>query len=141
MKTISVLGPVLVGLGIGLQAQAPRGEQPLMPKSTAGVDLFRLYCSSCHGRDAKGRTDPSGVTTAPDLTRLSVSEGGTFPRQRVRSVITHGLPGETAHGTREMPVWGAIFRGLDPNDRLTEIRIANLVGYVESLQTVAGQTP
>ena len=33
-----------------------------------------------------------------------------------------------------MPVWGAIFRGLDPNDTRTEIRIENLVEYLQSLQ-------
>jgi hypothetical protein len=34
-----------------------------------------------------------------------------------------------------MPVWGPIFRALDPsNERLTLIRIENLVGYLESIQ-------
>ena len=33
-----------------------------------------------------------------------------------------------------MPVWGPIFRALDPKDSLAAIRIANLVTYVESIQ-------
>jgi hypothetical protein len=33
-----------------------------------------------------------------------------------------------------MPVWGPIFKGLDPNDRLNQVRIDNIIGYVASLQ-------
>jgi hypothetical protein len=33
-----------------------------------------------------------------------------------------------------MPVWGPILRALDPSDTPVKVRIANLVGYVESLQ-------
>jgi hypothetical protein len=33
-----------------------------------------------------------------------------------------------------MPVWGPIFRGLDPSDTRVNVRIANLVGYIESIQ-------
>jgi hypothetical protein len=39
-----------------------------------------------------------------------------------------------AHGSLEMPVWGPIFRSLDPNDKLVSVRIANVVAYVQSLQ-------
>ena len=28
-----------------------------------------------------------------------------------------------------MPVWGTIFRGLDPDDQMTQIRIQNIVEY------------
>ena len=43
-----------------------------------------------------------------------------------------------AHGQTDMPVWGAVFRGLDPNDTLTGIRIENLVTYLASLQETDG---
>jgi hypothetical protein len=33
-----------------------------------------------------------------------------------------------------MPVWGPVFRGLDPSDTRAAIRIANVVKYIESLQ-------
>jgi hypothetical protein len=33
-----------------------------------------------------------------------------------------------------MPVWGPIFRGLDSSDTMNKVRIANLVGYLESMQ-------
>jgi hypothetical protein len=33
-----------------------------------------------------------------------------------------------------MPVWGPIFRALDPNDALVAVRIGNLVIFLESIQ-------
>ena len=39
-----------------------------------------------------------------------------------------------AHGSREMPVWGPIFSGLDPSPARTQMRIENLVQYIESIQ-------
>jgi hypothetical protein len=33
-----------------------------------------------------------------------------------------------------MPVWGPIFRALDPNDARTAVRLDNLVRYLESIQ-------
>jgi hypothetical protein len=33
-----------------------------------------------------------------------------------------------------MPVWGPIFRGLDPHDDMNKLRIANIVAYIETLQ-------
>ena len=39
-----------------------------------------------------------------------------------------------AHGSSDMPIWGAIFRSLDPSDTRVKIRLQNVVDYVESLQ-------
>jgi hypothetical protein len=33
-----------------------------------------------------------------------------------------------------MPVWGPIFRALDPNDTRTRVRIDAIVSYVASIQ-------
>jgi hypothetical protein len=33
-----------------------------------------------------------------------------------------------------MPVWGPIFMALDPSDRMTVIRIENVVQYLETIQ-------
>jgi len=38
------------------------------------------------------------------------------------------------HGSKEMPVWGDVFRFLDPSDQRAKIRVANLVAYLQSLQ-------
>ena len=44
------------------------------------------------------------------------------------------VPFLPSHGSREMPVWGPIFRYLDPDHRATDVRIENLVAHLESLQ-------
>ena len=51
----------------------------------------------------------------PDLTTLSARSGGTYPRAQVRAAVAHAGRLITAHGTREMPVWGPIFHALDAN--------------------------
>jgi hypothetical protein len=70
----------------------------------------------------------------PDLTRIAARNGGTFPRARVEAFVTGDQDLPPAHGSKEMPVWGPIFRGLDPNDRSNPVRIANIVDYIASIQ-------
>ena len=144
MRTVAVAAAVFVGgFATTARAQAPiPGQRPLILKSTAGADLFKFYCSSCHGVDAKGRAATSaGKKAAPDLTALARRNGGMFPRERVHATITHGSGWSPSHGAEGMPVWGAIFRGLDPNDNLADIRIENLVQYLESIQGTALGAP
>jgi mono/diheme cytochrome c family protein len=111
---------------------------PLVIPSLAGQDLFSFYCATCHGADARGNGPVAAAlkTPPPDLTRLARRNGGSFPRGRVVQFIAGG--GTTlrgAHGSPEMPVWGPIFRALDPSDeRLVLIRIENIVQYLESIQ-------
>jgi hypothetical protein len=63
------------------------------------------------------------------------ADGGEFPRQRVEAYVANdGSVRAPSHGSLEMPVWGPIFRGLEPSDALTEVRIANVVRYIESIQ-------
>jgi mono/diheme cytochrome c family protein len=110
---------------------------PLVIPSLAGRDLFDFYCATCHGRDGKGNGPVAAALKAlpPDLTRLARDNGGAFPRHRVEMFITHdGSVSTPAHGTSDMPVWGPVFRGLDPSDTLVRVRIANVVDYIASIQ-------
>lgn len=143
---VALFGLLLIAMiGLGAAAQTtrqpaqtpiPESTQSLVPGSMAGEDLFQFYCSSCHGRDAKGQTPRAASlrTRPPDLTRLSLRNGGTFPRARVEEAITQGGGPNSKHGTSDMPVWGWIFRGLDPSETLVQVRIASLVRYLESIQ-------
>lgn len=130
---------VMAGLlAAGVRAQAPVRREPTLEKTTVGSELFRFYCSNCHGQDAKGRpATPAMRRAAPNLTALSVNHGGVFPREAVRNVIANGAGKESAHGTSDMPVWGAIFRAFEPNDAMVAVRIDNLVRYLESLQVTS----
>jgi len=116
------------------QTVVPR-EQPLVIKSLAGADLYRFYCSTCHGEDAKGHPAATADRpAAPDLTMLARRNGGVFPRTHVLDVVRNGAAGTPAHGVYGMPVWGTIFRGLEPDDVRVAIRIENLVDYLQSRQ-------
>jgi mono/diheme cytochrome c family protein len=79
-------------------------------REVAGGDLFLRYCASCHGVDAKGNGPIAGSLTTPpaDLTTLARRSGGRFDEGAVMAAID-GRRLVAAHGSREMPVWGAIF--------------------------------
>jgi mono/diheme cytochrome c family protein len=130
---------LLVALGLGAVGEAAdQKNPPLVIQSVHGRDLFEFYCASCHGPAGKGNGPvASALTTKPaDLTTIAARNQGTFPSRKVESFIAGDteVP-QPAHGTRVMPVWGPIFRSLDPNDTRTKVRIANLVAYIQSIQS------
>jgi mono/diheme cytochrome c family protein len=110
---------------------------PVVTSSMYGRDLFELYCSSCHGRDGRGAGPAAGALNVPpsDLTTLARRNGGNFPKAAVIAFVTveqaRLVP---AHGSKEMPVWGPIFRGLDRNEAANRERIKNIVAYISSMQ-------
>ena len=110
---------------------------PVTPtRPDSAVEMFKTYCASCHGVDGKGHGPAAEALKVPpaDLTVLKKKNGGTFPAGRVTRVV-EGADVITAHGTSDMPTWGAIFHSLEPgNDAITKLRIANLVKYIESMQ-------
>ena len=100
-----------------------------------GSELFKSYCAACHGVDATGN-GPAALAlrnAVPDLTRISQRNGGTFPTERVKNYIS-GESAILSHGSREMPIWGPIFRQFDGDQELGEIRLHNVTVYIESLQ-------
>ena len=114
-----------------------RPRPPLVIQSTVGRELYDFYCATCHGRDGKGHGPVAAAlkTPPPDLTLLARRHDGVFPRQRVEAFVTNdGGVLLAAHGTSEMPVWGPVFRGLDPSDTLVKVRIANVVDYIGTIQ-------
>jgi mono/diheme cytochrome c family protein len=119
------------------RAQTPRTATPVVAlESLTGRDSFDRYCAACHGADGRG-TGPVSATlkTRPaDLTTLAQRNGGSFPRQRIASFVEGTGRPLPAHGTSDMPVWGSTFRGLESSDARVNVRLANLVAYVESLQ-------
>jgi mono/diheme cytochrome c family protein len=142
-RNVIIVSGCLVALAItcGARAQA-QDVSPQTPslamKSLAGSDLFDFYCASCHGRDGKGSgpVTPALKTQPPDLTTLARRSGGIFPTARVAAAVGgDGSVLMSAHGSTEMPVWGPIFRALDPGDKLADARIAAVVTYVQSLQS------
>jgi len=108
--------------------------QPTSP--TSGKEMFNSYCAACHGKDAKG-TGPAApqLKQAPaDLTTLAKRHEGKFPDQYVANVLRFGTK-SPSHGSSDMPVWGPLLSSVSSHDNAqVEMRIANLVAYIKSLQ-------
>lgn len=108
--------------------------KPTSPAS--GKEMYTSYCAVCHGTDGKGGGPAASALKTPpaDLTMLSKNNGGEFPALKVTSTLrgTSDLP---AHGSKEMPVWGPLFRSMSGgHEGEVQQRVANLTHYVESLQ-------
>jgi mono/diheme cytochrome c family protein len=117
------------------QRQSPAPSGALTIESLTGKDTFDAYCATCHGRGGAGNGPLVPVLrTMPADLRLLSSKRGFFPRDEVVAFVTGTGRPIVAHGTSDMPIWGAIFRALDPSDARVKVRIKNVVDYVESLQ-------
>jgi mono/diheme cytochrome c family protein len=97
--------------------------------------MFREYCAACHGPEGKGNgpAAPALKTAPADLTRISARNGGTFPVAKVRRYI-QGLDELPAHGNRDMPVWGQLFRGMVGGEAAAQLRVQQLVEYLQKMQ-------
>jgi len=107
--------------------------QPSM--AYTGAELWKQYCAVCHGTDGRGNGPAAGalVMRPNDITQLTKQNSGKYPQGRVRDVIV-GEQSVPAHGTKEMPMWGDVFRSISPNESFKEMRITNLVLYIQSIQ-------
>jgi mono/diheme cytochrome c family protein len=137
-------GAVIVALAMFAMAQQPAPSQekvikhiPVKQTSAAsGQEMFNSYCAACHGVDGKGvGPAASALKVAPtDLSGLAAKNGGKYPSLHVSSVL-RGESELAAHGSKDMPTWGPLFRHLSQgHDAEVQQRIANLNQYVESIQ-------
>jgi hypothetical protein len=98
-----------------------------MTSASSGEEMYSVYCASCHGREARGGS-------APDLTTLAKRNKGTFPTVLVKETI-RGEARVDAHGPKDMPAWGVVFRYVGSGSRLEiDVRINNLTEYIKSVQ-------
>jgi mono/diheme cytochrome c family protein len=127
----SALG-VMIALAATTGAQDKRAAVEM-----SGPALFKSYCSSCHGADAKGegpiahalRFQPS------DLTQIARRSEGKFDKEKVHRMID-GRDPVRGHGGPDMPLWGDAFRrsGEGFSDDAVKVRIDSLVSFIETLQ-------
>lgn len=120
-----------------LSQQAKIKKVPAPYTSPAsGKDMYMAYCASCHGTHAKGDGPAAGALKIPpsDLTTLAQKNNSKFPSNHVAAVLS-GEEEVTAHGSKDMPVWGPVFLRISQG-HATEVRqrISNLSRYIESLQ-------
>jgi mono/diheme cytochrome c family protein len=139
MRTsFAILGVVILSGTLALAQQKPEIKKGEIQRTNAadGKGMFTAYCATCHGVTGKGN-GPAAVALkkAPaDLTAISARNGGTFPENKVNRYIT-GMDEVAAHGSRDMPVWGTLFKSIDTNNPMTaELRVRNLTDYLKSIQ-------
>jgi mono/diheme cytochrome c family protein len=79
-------------------------------RAPAGQALYLRHCASCHGVSGRGDGPvAASLQIRPaDLTTIARRSGGRFDEARVMRVID-GRRVVAGHGSREMPVWGAVF--------------------------------
>ena len=122
-------------LGVSGRAQTVKQEAARPIRSVEGADTFRSYCATCHGPNAKGDGPAAkALKKSPaDLTTIAKRHGGTFSQTDVQDVIL-GTRAVDAHGSREMPIWGPVFRAIAPDESFATLRVSNLVDYIKSIQ-------
>lgn len=107
-----------------------------------GRERFVGHCGACHGATGQGDGAVAVYLTVkpPDLTGISARAGGEFPFDEVYDVVDGRQV--AGHGTRAMPVWGAAFKGLDPeaDKRTIKERIVEVVYYLKSIQQPLSMT-
>jgi len=98
------IGPLLLALA----CLAACGREASVMED--GRNTYLRYCASCHGSAGKGDGPLAAELTKPpsDLTLIAKRAGGLYDERYVMSVID-GRRQVAAHGTRDMPVWGAVF--------------------------------
>ncbi|MGK7870921.1 c-type cytochrome [Falsiroseomonas sp. E2-1-a20] len=137
-RSVVSLAVVAVMAALMLPRQTAAQPRPHVP----GAEAYRLACAQCHGADGRGDGPLRELLSikAPDLTTLRQRNNGEFPFERILKMVD-GRERIAAHGTPEMPAWGAVF-SLEASDRLDAVRretyvrgrIVELVGFVAELQ-------
>ena len=135
--SIILLTVLLVLVILSTAQQTTLKQVPVKPTSrSSGQEMFNAYCVSCHGRDGKGGGPAASALKVPppDLTLLSKKNNGKFPSLHVYQVIK-GDTAVSAHGSKDMPVWGPVLLSIGRHDEAEmQLRINNLKNYIESIQ-------
>ncbi len=125
-------------LVVAAPGQKPKVEKAAAPPTSAAsaAEMYTSYCASCHGKDMKGDGPAAPAMKEPptDLTTLAKRHGGQFPTLHVAHIIA-GEEVSAAHGSKDMPVWGPVFRAVSQGDRaVVMLRVNNLTTYIEQHQ-------
>ena len=108
---------------------------PITPTpASSGHQMFDTYCAACHGIDGKGDGPAASALKMPpaDLTQLAKKNGGKFPENHVAATLR--AVDSPVHGSKEMPIWGTLLSSVSSSDSEVQLRTANLVKYIETLQ-------
>lgn len=139
MRIILAVLAILPLAGCMTEHTSDTGAGAKAARVAHGADMYAVYCTSCHGQDARGDgplADDLSVRPA-DLTGLAARNGGVFPYAETMARI-HGYPGQF----HEMPQFGPLLEGpqvawQDPASGVvidTPRALLGLVSYLASVQ-------
>jgi len=145
MKQVIVYSLIaLIGLPSVALAEVVVKKEPMTWEKSAllpGNELYQNLCATCHGVDGTG----NGVAAvaleinAPDLTLITRSHEGIFPRKKIKKVIAGNHPSAWTDES-PMPAWEGQFMyaktGLSSFQReaYARNRIHALTVYLEDIQ-------
>jgi mono/diheme cytochrome c family protein len=137
-RTIGIAALFVLTIAGAAAGQGKPQIEKVPPSPTDPSDgraMFREYCAACHGPEGRGNGPAAAAlkTTPADLTRISTRNGGKFPGMKIRRYV-EGLDEISAHGSRDMPVWGQALRNLGGGVSGVQLRIQNLTDYLQSIQ-------
>jgi mono/diheme cytochrome c family protein len=104
-----------------------------------GRQYYLHYCASCHGENADGQGPMARVLKAspPDLRHLGERYGKPLPIGTIARFID-GRQYVSAHGPRDMPVWGKRFYDIWTAKRSSEgdlqVQIREITLYLNAIQ-------
>lgn len=129
-----VAGSLVLGgstfLLAGSTQTIPQGDE----YARKGRKIYVQLCVACHGPSGRGDgpAAPALKTPPADLTNISQKYNG-FPTDKIM-VWIDGEKAATAHGTREMPVWGVKFRRTEGGEAGALGEVYALTRYLQSIQ-------
>lgn len=131
-RRVAIFAALLLSTVAPLQAQSRRGSD-----ADLGARLYFNHCAACHGEDGEGG-GPVAATmhiAMPNLRSLAMRNDGVFPAEAVTTYID-GREARPAHGERQMPIWGDVFRGAEQATAKRTVlrRIDALVEFISTLQ-------
>ena len=135
-SVIVVAAVLLVAIPAAAQTTTIKMVPITYTNPSAGDQMYAKYCASCHGIRGQGNgpAAPAFKHAPTNLTKLTQSYGGTYPRMLVyESVIEGG--NVRGHGNAQMPVWGELFVRMDGfHSQVPQMRLKALADYIETLQ-------
>ncbi len=142
MRTLasSLLGiGALAGLVSTVGLARTQGQPPYSLTAAArGQNAFQAYCTSCHGKEARGDGPLAKELKVPppDLTTIRKRNDGQFPLAQVSRRIDGREPVK-GHGSKDMPAWGEAFQVTDGSEGAKE-KVNDLAHYLWSIQQPDG---
>lgn len=141
MRPLFLRGALLACAALLLLATGSAAAEEKFDRVLAemGAEYYVQYCASCHGENGLGRGPAAGALKIrpANLTQIAKRRGGSFPDGEIARFID-GRFEVTAHGSREMPIWGRRFGERIPEAGISEEivrgRILVLVEYLKSIQ-------